>query len=349
MARLESGLAELAKDFVCVRMIQMRGVDTSVFQFDYDLTWCAFFLNADLTIYGRYGSRNAGRDKSDQLMSLDGLKAATTKALALHGAYPANKAALKSKTGKPYAQKFPETMPAIADQFKQDELPKRCIHCHHVWRGVRRTMLNAKQALPDSLVYLYPLPDSWGMQMEVSDGTKVRQVVKDSIADKAGLKAGDIVEAINGTPIVSLADIQFILQNCGDNENLKIELTRGAEKKTVTANLCGDWRKSTDFTWRDSSYDLRIGFQSEVLTAEERKQAGLKEGGLKIKPMYAQSPAKKAGFQDGDILMNVGGQPVPGTEKEFLSLLRQKFLVGQKVKFSVFRAGKKAEVALDLP
>jgi hypothetical protein len=135
----------------------MRGIDTSVFQFDYDLTWCGIFLNADLTIYGRYGSRNAGRDKSDQLMSVDGLKAAMTRALAVHKGYPANKAALKAKTGKPYAQRLPEQMPAIADQFKQDDLPKKCIHCHHVWRGIRRTMMNAKQALPDTLIYLYPL------------------------------------------------------------------------------------------------------------------------------------------------------------------------------------------------
>ncbi len=349
MARLESGLGDLAKEFVCVRVIQMRGIDTSVFQFDYDLTWCGIFLNADLTIYGRYGSRNAGRDKSDQLMSVDGLKAAMTRALAVHKGYPANKAALRAKTGKPYAQKFPETMPAIADQFKQDELPKKCIHCHHVWRGIRRTMMNAKQALPDTLIYLYPLPDSWGMQMEIADGTKVRQVVKDSIADKAGVEAGDEIEALNGTPIVSLADIQFFLQNCGDNENVKIDVLRGAGKKTMTANLCGDWRRSTDFTWRDSAYDLRIGFQSDVLTADERKLAGLKDGGLKIKPMYPQSPAKKAGFQDGDILTSVGGQAVPATEREFLALLRQKFLVGQKLKFAILRGGKKAEISLDLP
>ncbi|KAF0246637.1 MAG: PDZ/DHR/GLGF domain-containing [Planctomycetota bacterium] len=349
MARLEGGIGDLAKDFVCVRVIQMRGIDTSVFQFDYDLTWCGFFLNADLTVYGRYGSRNAGRDKSDQLMSVDGLKAALTKALALHKNYPANKATLKAKTGKPYAQKLPETMPAIADQFKQDDLPKKCIHCHHVWRGIRRTMMNAKQVLPDTLIYLYPFPDSFGMQMETADGTKVRQVVKDSIADKAGVKAGDEVEAVSGTPIVSLADIQFILQNCADNENLKVEVARGGEKKSLTANLCGDWRKSTDFTWRDSCYDLRIGFQSEALTADERKQAGLKDGGLKIKPMYAQSPAKKAGFQDGDILLSVGGQPIPATEREFLALLRQKFLVGQKLKFALHRGGKKTDLTMDLP
>lgn len=45
---------------MCVRLLQMNGVDLKRFQFDYDQTWCAFFMNADGTIYGRYGTR-AGR------------------------------------------------------------------------------------------------------------------------------------------------------------------------------------------------------------------------------------------------------------------------------------------------
>ena len=51
-------LVELLEKFVCVRAVEMEGVDLRVFQFDSDQSWTAFFLNADKTIYGRYGSRN---------------------------------------------------------------------------------------------------------------------------------------------------------------------------------------------------------------------------------------------------------------------------------------------------
>ena len=34
-------------------------MDLRRFEFDFDLTWYAFFLNADETIYGRYGGRDA--------------------------------------------------------------------------------------------------------------------------------------------------------------------------------------------------------------------------------------------------------------------------------------------------
>ena len=44
--------------FVCVRLVQANTIDLTRFQFDFDLTFAAFFLNADLTIYGRFGSRS---------------------------------------------------------------------------------------------------------------------------------------------------------------------------------------------------------------------------------------------------------------------------------------------------
>ena len=65
-------LAALEKQFVCVRVIQTNGLDLSVFQFDYDMSWAAMFLNADMTIYGRYGSRTSSGPGSDKELTLPG-------------------------------------------------------------------------------------------------------------------------------------------------------------------------------------------------------------------------------------------------------------------------------------
>ena len=60
-------LAKLRDQFVCVRLIQMGGVDLATFQFDPFLSWSVFFMNADKTIYGRFGSAHpqAKRAKRD--------------------------------------------------------------------------------------------------------------------------------------------------------------------------------------------------------------------------------------------------------------------------------------------
>src|SRR5688572_26099082 len=78
----DKDLEAIEKQFVCVRLIQTNSLDLSVFQFDYDMSWAALFLNADMTVYGRYGSRNAGgKDASDGLLSLPAFKKAAERAL----------------------------------------------------------------------------------------------------------------------------------------------------------------------------------------------------------------------------------------------------------------------------
>ncbi len=63
---------ELAKEkFVSVRQVEMKDVDLSLFEFDHDLNWAAMFINADGTIYARYGTQSA--EGPDAYNSIDGL------------------------------------------------------------------------------------------------------------------------------------------------------------------------------------------------------------------------------------------------------------------------------------
>src|SRR6185436_11536366 len=91
---------ELAQaKFVSVRQVEMKGVDLSQFQFDHDLNWAAMFINADGTVYARYGTQSA--EGSDAYNSIDGLINTMNRVLELHAAYPVNKDELVEKRGKP--------------------------------------------------------------------------------------------------------------------------------------------------------------------------------------------------------------------------------------------------------
>ncbi len=52
---------DLLAQFVCLRIVHANGMDLSLFQFDFDQSWAAFFLNADMTIYGRFVARTANQ------------------------------------------------------------------------------------------------------------------------------------------------------------------------------------------------------------------------------------------------------------------------------------------------
>ena len=60
----------------------MADVDLAQFQFDYDLTWAAMFMNADGTVYGRFGTRSI--EGAMAHISVDALKNAMSRALDLH-------------------------------------------------------------------------------------------------------------------------------------------------------------------------------------------------------------------------------------------------------------------------
>ena len=98
--------------FVCVRLVQANALDLALFQFDYDLTFAVFFLNADKTIYGRFGSRSDRKDAAKDI-SLDGFRKALTAALDLHKHYPANKASLAGKQPRSSRFKTPEDFPSL--------------------------------------------------------------------------------------------------------------------------------------------------------------------------------------------------------------------------------------------
>ena len=48
----------LLEQFVCARQVSTNGLDLSLFQYDTDQSFAVFFLNADKTIYGRFGTRS---------------------------------------------------------------------------------------------------------------------------------------------------------------------------------------------------------------------------------------------------------------------------------------------------
>src|SRR4051812_15460806 len=106
-------LRGLLEQFVRVRLISANGLDLSTFQFDTDQSFAVFLMNADGTIYGRFGTRSDQRHWTDDV-SIEGLGKALEGALALHQAYPANKAQFAGKIGPTPDFPAPENYPKLA-------------------------------------------------------------------------------------------------------------------------------------------------------------------------------------------------------------------------------------------
>jgi predicted metalloprotease with PDZ domain len=324
-----------------VRLVKMNGVDLQQFQFDYDQTWAAFFMNADGAIYGRYGTRAGGKTNATTHISVASLKKTLERALGLHQGYPANKAQLAGKRGAPPAFRFVEDSPV------KNRKEAHCVHCHHVREDLRKLKWQQQKLTADD-IWVYPLPENIGLKMEVDDGLRVKSVTPDSPAAQAGILAGDELANMNGQRLISQADIQGVLHNAPAQSQLAVSLTRDGAAMKKTLNLSGDWKQS-DLSWRESSWALRPGLWTVPLSKAQKQEKGLAADalGLRVKWVFGkESAAKKAGLRDGDLIAAVDGKTAPLSEAQFLAHVRLNHPPGSKLRLTLLRSGEREEVTL---
>ncbi|MCA9108260.1 MAG: PDZ domain-containing protein, partial [Planctomycetales bacterium] len=167
------------------------------------------------TIYGRFGTRSHRTEWFGDV-SLKGLAAAMQGALKLHANYPANATVLAAKRGPKPDVASPEQYPSLKDQYTDSlnysgNVVKSCIHCHQIGDAQRDMYRSSGKPLPESLLFPYPHPKAIGLIIDPDQRAVVKEVQADTPAAKAGLQAGDMIQSMNGQPLLSIADIQWVL------------------------------------------------------------------------------------------------------------------------------------------
>jgi serine protease Do len=354
-------IKELLPQFECVRAISTNGLELSLFQFDYDQSFAVFMLNADGTIYGRFGTRS---DRTAWIgdVSVEGLAKALEGALELHQQYPKIKPLLAGKLGPKPAFSTPEKYPALQGKYGpainyEANVAQSCIHCHQVGDAQKQYYRSRKEPLPDQVLFPYPHPKSLGLILDPEEMATVKSVEENSLAAKAGFQPGDAIGLLDKQPLLSIADVQWVLQQADSaGDSLPAAVSRDGKQVNLTLELPAGWRELDNISWRASSWGLRRmatgGLLLESLSAEDQKSAGLPDSPrrLRVKHVGQYGPhaaAKQAGFQVGDIILSFGERTDLERETDLLVYALRNFKPGEQVPVTVLRAGK--EVKLTLP
>ena len=360
VAKGSEGLKRLAQQrFVSLRQVEMKGVDLSQFQFDYDLNWAAMFINADGTVYGRYGTQSA--DGPDAYNSVASLQKAMERVLELHANYDKVKDSLAAKRGADKPYRTPLDMPGMENREKLAGATARnnCIHCHMIHDAEQNQWTKAGEMSRERL-YRWPLPDNVGMHIDPKDGRRVERVDPAGPAARVGIEAGDEITHVNGQPIVSIADVQWVLHNTPNEDGARVEITaaRGGRSETRTLTLAKGWRK-TDFLWRGSRWSLKPqpGFWAPAMTDVELTKLGdaVPEGAKPLRVQFINSgkpegrAARDAGLRPGDVIIGYEGKPITfATPQDFQMDVRLNRRAGETMKLTVLRDGKRIDVAVPL-
>ncbi|MEY4749216.1 MAG: hypothetical protein RIQ60_1430 [Pseudomonadota bacterium] len=150
-------------------------------------------------------------------------------------------------------------------------------------------------------------------------GALVSEVKPGSAAERAGMKSGDVVLALNGKPIDASGDLPAAVGLALPGDRVTLDVWRDGAHRDLHATL--DDLKADTVSASNSGNKAdrnnkraaqgRLGLALRPLAPEERKAGA--SGGLVIEGV--SGAAERAGVQAGDRLLAIDGKPVDTVEQ----------------------------------
>jgi serine protease Do len=281
-------------------------------------------------------------------VSLDGLKKALSGALELHAAYPKNKAALAGKSGPAVPWPVPQEIPELKSKPNvkpADGTRAGCVHCHQASDATLWSLRAAGKPVSDAQIWPFPLPATLGLHLDPAERATVKDVDASSAAQRAGFKPGDTILSLEGQPLLSIADVQWVLHQAPEPSKLKAEVERGGEKATLTLALEAGWRRKSAFSWRVMTWSMRfrlLGLEPLEVVADGLRVKKLPPNWVKDRnPDGAQ-------FKPGDVIVEVDGQKGFAREDDLLAHLMKK-PPGSTAGVVVDRGGARQKLQIRIP
>lgn len=153
--------------------------------------------------------------------------------------------------------------------------------------GVQGTQLNAD------------LAESFGY--EENSGAFVNEVIKGSGADKAGIKSGDIITAINGKKITTFGQLRAEVATQRAGTKVKLTVFRDGKSLDIDVVLSDSSFGTT--ASKEETKQISPAFDGATLT-------NAKNGGVEVTDVAQGSMAARFGLRKGDIITGVNRSDV---------------------------------------
>jgi serine protease Do len=149
------------------------------------------------------------------------------------------------------------------------------------------------------------LAEKFGMKS--SKGVLISDVMPDGPAAQAGIRTGDVILEVDGTPVDSAARLRLVIASKGGDGRVEIELLRDGRRRTLKVQL-GEKDAPRARGQRAEPDEEALGLRLAPLDDAARQRFGLDDTatqGALVVAIQPGSPAARAGLRPGDVIVEV--------------------------------------------
>jgi serine protease Do len=153
--------------------------------------------------------------------------------------------------------------------------------------------------------------------MSETKGIIVNEIVKASAAERAGIRQGDVIIALNGSPVNETNAFRNQIASMAPGSQVTLTLLRDNREQKISATL-GEFKPETarneeeESTRPGSTNQGKLGLTVMPLTPEIAAELNLRADtqGVVIETVDPAGPAAAAGLARGDVIQEVNRQPI---------------------------------------
>jgi serine protease Do len=181
-------------------------------------------------------------------------------------------------------------------------------------------------------------------KLKEKTGALVTEVSKDSPAEKAGIKQGDLITRFDGKPVTDVSDLRNRVAMTPPKSKVDLVLIRNEQPKELTVQVeeqPSDMKSLAGGEAPQQEVFQKAGMSLQDLTPELARQFGYKMGqGVLVAEVTPGSPAAMARIPAGSLIEEVNRQPVHSLKELEQVLAKSK---GAKDILLLVRSGKRSQ------
>jgi serine protease Do len=198
---------------------------------------------------------------------------------------------------------------------------------------------NMAKAIMDSLVKHGKVVRGWlgvaiqdvdqnlaeAMGLENTKGVLISDVTEDSPAQKAGLKRGDVVLKVDGEAVDSTGKLRNLISIAGPDKEVKLEILRDGDKEEIEVTLTQMPADLGGIAEIDADEGVLGGLKLGAVNPVNKDKFKLPEKlekGVVVLEVENGSPAQRAGFRPGDVILELNRKPVKSVN-EFTKMYKK--------------------------